>query len=116
VLMANHVHLLVTPERAESLPRTMQDWHRDPISVLDEVPVENAACPAPQLNAVELLELSRVGRSAVLADAAATTAKRMRGVSGRAIIFVGTKPAILIPASKPCSTISTKLSSPQSSN
>ena len=28
VLMTNHVHLLVTPERAESLPRTMQSLGR----------------------------------------------------------------------------------------
>src|SRR6202011_1202719 len=44
------------------------DGDPDRLSVLDEVPVGDAACRAPQLNAVELLKLSRAGRSAALAD------------------------------------------------
>src|SRR3984893_7501162 len=44
------------------------DGDPDRLSVLDEVPVEDAARRAPQLNAVELLKLSRAGRSAALAD------------------------------------------------
>ena len=39
VFMTNHVHLLVTPEREESLPRTMQSSGRDAMCAPSTLPI-----------------------------------------------------------------------------
>jgi REP element-mobilizing transposase RayT len=47
VLVTNHVHLLVTPERAESLPRTMQSLGRRYVRAVPPLNGSSLICSAP---------------------------------------------------------------------